>query len=77
MYSTSQLTIDASHPAGKQAVLLHDAPSTLPSSLVHTLASVDKLGSVLITDVMYATGNPYGAFGSYWPAFVSAVAANS
>ena len=74
--STSQLTIDASHPASKQAVILHDA-STLPTALISTLVSTDHVGSLLITDGAYATGNPYGAFASYWTSFVSTVAADS
>ena len=75
--STSQLTINSNSPASKQAVILHDGPTTVPSSLVSTLAHTDKIGSLFITDDTQASGNPYGAFPAAWISFVAAVAADS
>ena len=77
IHSTSQLTINSNHPTAQQSVILHDAPSTLPTSLISTLVSSDKVGSVFITDVTSGTGNPYGAFASFFSSFVSTVASDS
>jgi hypothetical protein len=72
-YSNSQLTLsDPSEPVSKQAVILHDAPSTLPTSTVTQLTSTDGINRIFITDALEAT-NPYDTFPSYWTSFVNAV----
>lgn len=76
--SPSQLTIDSTHPANQQAVILHDAPSTPPSSLISQLVGSDKVASVYITDDTQANnGNPYDSFPSQFASFVSTVSADS
>ncbi|KAG9075299.1 hypothetical protein FRC06_010164, partial [Ceratobasidium sp. 370] len=75
-FSASDYTISTSTPASKQAVILHDSPSTLPSSTITQIVKTDKIGAVYITsDVEANNGNPYDSFPTYWSSFVSAVEA--
>ena len=76
--SASQLVIDSSHPAAQQAVILHDAPSTPPSTLVSQLVSTDGIGSLYITDDTQANGgNPYDSLPTDFSSFVATVNADS
>ncbi|KAJ7088698.1 Spherulation-specific family 4 [Mycena epipterygia] len=54
-FSTSQLTISATAPAAKQAVLLHDGPATTPVDLVDQLTGQLGIGYIFITNAEYAT----------------------
>jgi hypothetical protein len=73
-YSPSDYTISSSTPASKQAVILHDSPSTLPSSTITKIIKTDKIGALYITDDVEANGqNPYNNFPSYWSSFLNAV----
>ncbi|KAH8106065.1 Spherulation-specific family 4-domain-containing protein [Cristinia sonorae] len=75
-FSPSQLTLGSSTPANKQAVILHDAPSAPPSSIISQLVATDRIGALYITDDVQANnGNPYDSLPSDLAAFVSAVAA--
>jgi len=64
---------DSNEPPSKQAVVLINGPSTLPTSTVDQLITTDQLNSIFITDVTEAD-NAYGSYPSYWTDFVSAVA---
>ena len=75
-HSTSQLTINTNSPAAKQAVILHDASTTVPTSLISTLVATDKIGLLFITDGTQASGNPYGVFPADWSSFVATVASD-
>ncbi|TCD66951.1 hypothetical protein EIP91_000729 [Steccherinum ochraceum] len=73
-FNTANVTIGPSAPASKQAIILHDAPSTVPTALVDELVGTDKIGALYITDDVQANNmNPYDSFPSDWDAFVSAV----
>ncbi|KAG9124437.1 hypothetical protein FRC07_011632 [Ceratobasidium sp. 392] len=73
-FTPSSYKISSSTPASKQAVILHDAPSTLPTSTINQIVKTDKIGAVYITnDVEANNGNPYDSFPSYWSSFVTAV----
>ena len=76
--STSQLSFSSSAPAAKQAVILTDAPSTPPASLISTLVGTDGIGSLYITDDTQANGaNPYDTLPTQFGTFVADVAADS
>ena len=76
--SASQLVIDGSHPAAQQAVILHDAPSTPPSSLISQLVSIDRIGALYITDDTQANGgNPYDSLPTDLSGFVATVGVDS
>lgn len=75
-FSSSQLSFSASSPANKQAVILHDAPSTPPSSLISQLVGSDGIGSLYITDDTESL-NPYDSLPSQFATFVTEVANNS
>ncbi|KAG8732591.1 hypothetical protein FRC12_019210, partial [Ceratobasidium sp. 428] len=73
-FSSSSYTIGSSTPASKQAVILHDAPSALPTSTINKIVKTDKIGAVYITtDVQANNQNPYDSFPSNWSGFVTAV----
>ncbi|KAG8712370.1 hypothetical protein FRC09_019946 [Ceratobasidium sp. 395] len=73
-FSPSDYTISSSTPASKQAVILHDSGSALPSSTINQIVKTSKIGAVYITDDTEAnSGNPYDSFPSYWSSFVTAV----
>lgn len=73
-FSSTTYTITPSTPAAKQAVILHDSPSTLPSSTITQIIKTDKIGALYITDDVQANNqNPYDSFPSYWTSFVDAV----
>jgi hypothetical protein len=73
-YSPSLYTIGPSTPAAKQAVILTDSPSALPSSTINQIVQNDKIGALYITDdVQVNDQNPYDSFPSYWNNFVDAV----
>ncbi|KAG9073592.1 hypothetical protein FS749_014914 [Ceratobasidium sp. UAMH 11750] len=75
-FSPSDYTIGASSPASKQAVILHDSPSSLPSSTITRIVKTDKIGAVYITDdVQAGNQNPYDSLPTYWSSFLSAVEA--
>jgi len=78
-FANSQLTLNnANQPVSKQAVILTDSPSTLPTSTVTQLISQDHLNSIFLTDIQQASiTTAYGAFPSYWTSFVSAIASAS
>ena len=73
--STSQLTLSSTHPASKQAVILHDAPATPDSSLISTLIGTDEIGALYLTDDSQITGdaNPYDSLPTQFSTFVSDV----
>ncbi|QRV85871.1 spherulin-4 [Ceratobasidium sp. AG-Ba] len=73
-FSPSDYTISSSTPASKQAVILHDSPSTLPTTTINQIIKTSKIGAVYITDDSQDTdGNPYDSFPSYWSSFLTAV----
>ncbi|KAJ1309549.1 hypothetical protein OPQ81_006322 [Rhizoctonia solani] len=73
-FSTSLYTIGSSTPAAKQAFILTDSPSTLPTNIINQVIKTDKIGALYITDDVQANGqNPYDSFPSYWTSFVDAV----
>ncbi|KAH7341096.1 Spherulation-specific family 4 [Rhizoctonia solani] len=73
-FSPSLYTTGSSTPTAKQAVILTDSPSTLPTSTINQIIKTDKIGALYITDDMQANGqNPYDSFPSYWAGFVDAV----
>ncbi|KAF8609934.1 hypothetical protein BDV93DRAFT_517160 [Ceratobasidium sp. AG-I] len=73
-FSPSAYKISTATPASKQAVILHDSPSTLPSSTITQIVKTDKIGAVYITDDVEANGgNPYNDLPTYWSSFLSAV----
>ncbi|KAH7341094.1 Spherulation-specific family 4 [Rhizoctonia solani] len=75
-FSPSLYTIGSSTPAAKQAFILTDSPSTLPTSTINQIIKTDKIGALYITDDMQANGqNPYDSFPSYWTGFLDAVQA--
>ena len=71
-FSTSDLTISSSEPASKQAVLLYNAGSSSPTSLI------DQLGSLGVGTV-YVTGdtlpNPWDTVPTFWAAEMGDIAA--
>ena len=74
--SPSQLTISGTTPASKQVVILHDAPSAPPTTIIDELVTTDKIGALFITDDTQANdGNPYDNFPTDWDAFLSTVVA--
>ncbi|KAF7790890.1 hypothetical protein EIP86_001848 [Pleurotus ostreatoroseus] len=73
-FTPSQLTINSNSPASKQAVILHDGPTTVPTSLVSQLVRTDGIGSLFITND--GGSNPYGSFPADWSSFVSTVASD-
>ncbi|KAJ7031120.1 Spherulation-specific family 4 [Mycena alexandri] len=68
-FSVSQLAINSTAPAIKQAVLLHDGPTTTPVSLVDQLIGQLGIGYLFITNAEY-TSIP-----SDWDNFVADVSA--
>ncbi|KAG8732809.1 hypothetical protein FRC11_010827 [Ceratobasidium sp. 423] len=73
-FSPSLYTISSSTPAAKQAVILTDSPTALPSSTINQIIKTDKIGALYITDDVQANQqNPYDSFPSYWTSFVDAV----
>jgi len=73
-FNNNQLVLnDPNQPPSKLSVILHDAPSTVPTATVNQLLTTDKLNTIFITDIKEAN-NPYGSFPSFWTSFVSAVA---
>ncbi|EKM59215.1 uncharacterized protein PHACADRAFT_191536 [Phanerochaete carnosa HHB-10118-sp] len=76
-FSPSQLSLGSSTPTAKQAVILHDAPSSPPISLIDQLVT-DGIGSLYITDDTQANGgNPYDSLPSDLSSFVATVGADS
>ena len=77
--SPSQLTINASEPASKQIVILHDSPSSSPTALIKELIGSGSLqvASLYVTDDSQDSGdmNPYNSFPTFWNQFVADVAA--
>ncbi|KAJ7165852.1 Spherulation-specific family 4 [Mycena filopes] len=53
-FSVSQLTINSTAPASKQAVVLHDGPATTPVALVDQLEQLG-IGYIFITEAEYST----------------------
>jgi len=77
-FSSSQLSLGSSTPAAKQAVILHDAPSSPPASLISQLVTTDGIGSLYITDDTQANGgNPYDSLPSDLSSFVATVGSDS
>jgi len=77
-FSPSQLSFSSSTPANKQAVILTDAPSTPPASLISQLVTTDGIGALYITDDTQASGgNPYDDLPTDLASFVALVAADS
>ncbi|EUC61653.1 spherulin 4, related protein [Rhizoctonia solani AG-3 Rhs1AP] len=75
-FSTSLYTIGSSTPAAKQAFILTDSPSTLPTSTINQIIKTDKIGALYITNDVQANGqNPYDSFPTYWTGFLDAVQA--
>ncbi|CAE6476461.1 unnamed protein product [Rhizoctonia solani] len=73
-FSPSLYTTGSSTPAAKQAVILTDSSSTLPSSTINQIIKTDKIGALYITDDVQANNqNPYDSFPSYWTGFVDAL----
>ncbi|KAI0772673.1 hypothetical protein BC629DRAFT_1529328, partial [Irpex lacteus] len=71
-FSPSQLSFSSSAPAAQQAVILTDAPSTPPASLISQLVGTDKIGSLYITDDSQANGaNPYDTLPTQFATFVA------
>ncbi|KAI0091889.1 Spherulation-specific family 4 [Irpex rosettiformis] len=71
-FSPSQLTFSSSSPAAKQAVILTDAPSAPPASLISQLVATDNIGSLYITDDTQANGaNPYDTLPTQFATFVA------
>ncbi|KAJ6576923.1 Spherulation-specific family 4 [Mycena vulgaris] len=54
-FSPSQLVISAAAPAHQQAVVLHDGPTTTPTSLVTQLSGELGIGYIFITDAEYTS----------------------
>ena len=75
--SPSQLTINASEPASKQIVILHDSPSSSPTALINELIGSLQVASLYVTDDSQDSGdmNPYNSFPTFWNQFVDDVAA--
>lgn len=74
IHSSSSYTIGSSTRASKQAIILHDSPTALPSSTITKTVKTDKIGAIYITDDVQANWqNPYDSFPSYWSSFVDAV----
>ena len=73
---TSQLSLGATTPPAKQAVVLHDAPSTPPTSLISQLVTTDKIKAFYVTDDTQANdGNPYDDLPTDLESFITAVEA--
>ncbi|OBZ76981.1 Spherulin-4 [Grifola frondosa] len=73
-FDASDLSFNSSAPASKQAVILHDAPSTPPTALIDQLITTDQLKAIYITDDTQANnGNPYDSLPSDLSSFVNAV----
>ncbi|KAJ3995606.1 Spherulation-specific family 4 [Lentinula boryana] len=60
------LVINATEPAAKQIVILHDAPSTLPTALIDDLTSAG-IASTFITSMPQASA--YNTTPPYWESF--------
>jgi hypothetical protein len=74
-FNVSQLVINSTYPAAKQAVVIHTASSS-PSSLITTLVN-DGVGWVYFTNYTDPP-NPYPALPSYWTTELSQInAANA
>ncbi|KAF5384454.1 hypothetical protein D9757_014005 [Collybiopsis confluens] len=67
----SSLIINSAEPASKQIVILHDGPSTLPTSLIQQL-SAGGIASTFITNEPQA--DAYNNVPSYWEQFVDELA---
>ncbi|KAF5384633.1 hypothetical protein D9757_007531 [Collybiopsis confluens] len=67
----SSLIINSTEPASKQIVILHDGPSTLPTSLIQQL-SAGGIASTFITNEPQA--DAYNNVPSYWEQFVDELA---
>ncbi|KAF8990054.1 Spherulation-specific family 4 [Cyathus striatus] len=69
-FTISSLTISSSSPASKQAVILHTAPSTLPTSLIDQLIALGIKASFITN---YGVDQAYSNVPSYWSGFVARV----
>lgn len=67
------MTIDATELASKQAVILHDGPSTTDTSVVNQLVTTDKVKAVFLTD--FANDVAYENIPTDWSNFVDDVQA--
>ncbi|CAE6525488.1 unnamed protein product [Rhizoctonia solani] len=75
-FSPSLYTVGSSTPAAKQAFILTDSSSTVPTSVINQIIKTDKIGALYITDDVQANGqNPYDSFPTYWTGFLDAVQA--
>ncbi|RPD66774.1 hypothetical protein L226DRAFT_453493 [Lentinus tigrinus ALCF2SS1-7] len=75
-FSPSQLSLGSTTPASKQAVVLHDGPSTPPTSLISQLITTDHLKAFYVTDDVQANnGNPYDNLPTDLESFVAALQA--
>ena len=73
---TSQLSLGSATPPAKQAVVLHDGPSTPPTSLISQLITTDKIKAFYVTDDTQANnGNPYDDLPTDLENFIAAVEA--
>ncbi|KAG6911032.1 hypothetical protein DXG01_005448 [Tephrocybe rancida] len=67
-FTTSNLSISASAPAHKQAVILHDGPTPIPYTTVDTIAEIVGVGASFITD--FPNAGAYENFPSDWFSFL-------
>ncbi|KAI0637951.1 Spherulation-specific family 4 [Trametes polyzona] len=75
-FSTRDLSLGASTPASKQAVVLTDGPSSPPTSLISQLITTDKLKAFYVTTDSQAGGaNPYDDLPTDLESFIAAVQA--
>ncbi|KAI0722264.1 Spherulation-specific family 4 [Cerioporus squamosus] len=75
-FTPSQLSLNSSTPASKQAVVLHDGPSTPSTSLISQLITTDRIKAFYVTDDVQANNqNPYDMLPTDLESFVAAVQA--
>ncbi|TFK92842.1 hypothetical protein K466DRAFT_539020 [Polyporus arcularius HHB13444] len=75
-FNPSQLSLNSSTPASKQAVVLHDGPSTPPTSLISQLITTNDIKAFYVTDDVQANNqNPYDMLPTDLESFVTAIEA--
>lgn len=67
----SDPTISSSELASKQAVILHDGPTTTDTTLLDKLVTTDKIKAVFMTD--YPNDEAYENIPTDWTNFVNDV----
>ena len=62
-------------PPSKQAIILHDGPSSPPTDLISELIATDGIKALYVTDDTEANGGPYNNLPTDLDSFVSTVEA--